>query len=104
MMLHILGFFAVLIPLVYYAPKATAAEVFGSTTGYQNADMWPGYGTSFFVGTLGAAFSSVGADAAVHVSFSRWERYCYGDRLLMPDPDVGRNIQCGSQRAPIYRV
>lgn len=68
MMLHVLGFFAILIPLVYYAPKATAAEVFSSATSYQNAGMWPSYGTSFMVGTLGAAFSFVGADAAVHVS------------------------------------
>jgi amino acid transporter len=68
MMLHILGFFAILIPLVYYAPKATAAEVFSSATSYQNAGMWNSYGTSFLVGTLGAAFSFVGADAAVHVS------------------------------------
>lgn len=74
MILHILGFFAVLIPLVYYAPKATAAEVFGAATSYQNAGMWPNYGTSFLVGTLGAAFSFVGADAAVHVS--RDERLC----------------------------
>ncbi|KAI3390864.1 hypothetical protein diail_8474 [Diaporthe ilicicola] len=68
MLLHVLGFFAILIPLVYCAPKATAAEVFGSTTGYQNQGMWPTYGVSFMVGTLGAAFSFVGADAAVHMS------------------------------------
>lgn len=68
MILHVLGFFAILIPLVYYAPKATAAEVFNSATSYQNAGMWPTYGTSFMVGTLGAAFSFVGADAAVHMS------------------------------------
>lgn len=68
MMLHVLGFFAILITLVYYAPKASAAEIFGATTGYQNGGMWPTYGTSLMVGTLGAAFSFVGADAAVHVS------------------------------------
>lgn len=84
MMLHVLGFFAILIPLVYYAPKATASEVFGSTTGYQNAGMWPTYGTSFMVGTLGAAFSFVGADAAVHVSTSRHEQLPSSwDKLLM---------------------
>lgn len=76
MILHILGSFAILIPLVYYAPKATAAEVFGATTSYQNAGIWPNYGTSFLVGTLRAAFSFVGADAAVHVSRDMRLRQC----------------------------
>lgn len=67
-LLHILGFFAILIPLVYYAPKATAAEVFGPSTGYQNQGMWPTYGISFMVGTVNPALAFAGADAAVHVS------------------------------------
>lgn len=68
MVLYVLGFLAILIPLVYYAPKATAQDVFGVMTGYQNEGMWPTYGKSFMVGTLGAAFSFVGADAAVYVT------------------------------------
>lgn len=78
MILHILGFFAILIPLVYYAPKATAAEVFSSATAYQNVGGWPSYGTSFLVGTLGLAFSFVGADAAVHVSIHEWLDFIRG--------------------------
>lgn len=68
MVLHVLGFFAILIPLVYYAPKASAAEVFGASTGYQNNGMWPTYGISFMIGTVSPALAFAGADAAVHVS------------------------------------
>lgn len=64
LILHVLGFFAILIPLVYYSPKGTASELFST---YLNEGNWPTYGLSFMVGTLGAAFSFVGADAAVHV-------------------------------------
>lgn len=101
MMLHVLGFFAILIPLVYYAPKATADEVFNSVSSYQNAGMWPTYGTAFMVGTLGAAFSFVGADAAVHVS--KDEQLSLPEyKLLTPALDVGRDIQRRRERATLH--
>jgi choline transport protein len=61
---HVLGFFAILIPLVYYGPHADATELFSS---YLNEGGWSTYGLSFMVGSLGSAFSFLGADAAVHV-------------------------------------
>lgn len=65
MILHILGFFAILVPLVYFADHGSAEEVFST---YLNEGGWPTYGLSFMVGTLGLAFAFVGGDAAVHMS------------------------------------
>lgn len=64
LVLHVLGFFAILIPLVYYSPHAQASDVFNTVI---NAGGWPTQGLSFMVGILGFAFAFVGADAAVHV-------------------------------------
>lgn len=66
--LHVLGFFGILIPLTYYAPKGTASEIFSATASHMDLGGWPTYGLSFMVGTLGTAYTFVGADAAVHVS------------------------------------
>jgi choline transport protein len=91
LILHILGFFAILIPLVYYAPKGNASELFSE---YLNEGGWPTYGLSFMVGTLGSAFSFAGADAAVHVGFTS-PTYT---SLLTSNLDVGGDCQCSRQR------
>lgn len=64
LIIHILGFFALMIPLVYYAPHGSASDVFSS---FVNGGGWSTYGTSFMVGSLGSVFAFTGADAAVHV-------------------------------------
>ncbi len=58
LILHILGFFAVLIPLVYMAPHGSAKDVF---TIFVNAGGWETQGLSFFVGILGHVFSFLGS-------------------------------------------
>ncbi len=68
LLIHTLGFFAIMIPIVYLAPRATAEEVF---TTFLNEGNWPTQGLSFFVGIIGVAFAFLGTDAAIHVS-----RYC----------------------------
>lgn len=65
MILHIVGFFAILIPLVYMAPQGKASDVF---TVFMNGGGWPTTGLSFFIGLLGPVFAFGGADGAVHVS------------------------------------
>lgn len=70
LIIHILGFFGVLIPLVYYAPKTPASEIFGQPYGHMNGGDWPTYGLSFMIGMVGCAGAFVGADGAVHVRFS----------------------------------
>ncbi|KAL9023096.1 MAG: hypothetical protein Q9180_008394, partial [Flavoplaca navasiana] len=54
LIIHVLGFFAVMIPLVYMAPHASAKDVF---TLFVNAGGWQTTGLSFFVGIYGNVFS-----------------------------------------------
>ena len=65
MILHVVGYFAVLIPLVYLAPQGNASEIF---TVFLNEGGWPARGLSFLVGLVGPVFAFGGADGAVHVS------------------------------------
>ncbi|KAJ5200042.1 Amino acid/polyamine transporter I [Penicillium cf. griseofulvum] len=65
LIIHILGFFAILIPLTYMADHGTAKEVF---TQFLNTGNFPSQGLSFFIGTVGCIFSFAGGDAAVHMS------------------------------------
>lgn len=85
LIIHVLGFFAVLIPLVYMAPHGDAASVF---TVFLNEGGWQTTGLSFMIGLTGNVFaflgtspsrassllqpvasnsSTVGTDAAIHV-------------------------------------
>ncbi|KAL8831999.1 MAG: hypothetical protein Q9170_005061 [Blastenia crenularia] len=65
LILHIIGFFAILIPLTYLAPHANAHDVFAT---FINAGGWDTQAYSFFVGLVGSAFAFVGADSAVHMA------------------------------------
>lgn len=67
LILHILGFFAILVPLVYLTPTHnSASEVF---TKFHNAGQWSTQALAFFVGLQGNALAFVGTDSVVHVSF-----------------------------------
>lgn len=63
--LHVAGFFAILIPVVYLAPHYDTDFVFRT---FFNLGEFPTNGLSFFVGITGNVFAFVGADAAFHVS------------------------------------
>ncbi|KAI9733682.1 MAG: hypothetical protein M1834_003285 [Cirrosporium novae-zelandiae] len=63
LILHIGGFFAVLIPLVYLAPHSSADDVFAKFLTMGGYDM----GLSWFVGLLTPIFAFVGADGAMHM-------------------------------------
>ncbi|KAH7121473.1 amino acid/polyamine transporter I [Dactylonectria macrodidyma] len=65
LILHILGFFAILIPLVTLGPHGDAKEIF---TTWVNNGGWSSQGISFMVGMMGNAFAFVGTDAAFHMS------------------------------------
>ncbi|KAL9105807.1 MAG: hypothetical protein Q9227_009063 [Pyrenula ochraceoflavens] len=65
LIVHVVGFFAILIPLVYLGPHDSAHNVF---TQFLNEGGWPSQGTSFWVGIVGNVFAFFGADAAVHMS------------------------------------
>ena len=65
LILHILGFFAVLLPLVILGPHAQPSEVFGT---FINSGKWPTNTFSFFVGLLGNVYAFFGADGAIHMA------------------------------------
>lgn len=66
LVLHICGFFAILIPLWVMAPRSTASEVFGT---FNNGGGWSSIGLSILVGMLSPVFTFIGPDSATHVSF-----------------------------------
>lgn len=65
LILHIIGFFAILIPLVYFAPHATGGDVFAT---FLNPSGWETQTYGFFVGLVGPVLGFVGGDCAVHMS------------------------------------
>lgn len=66
LVLHVLGFFAVLVPLVYLAPHGSAASVFKTTL---NGGGWPTQGLSYCVGFIGNVATFVGTEFP-HEQFS----------------------------------
>ena len=65
LIVHIFGFFCIIIPLWVLAPKAPASEVFGT---FENFGGWSSIGAACFVGSITATGSFAGSDAAVHLS------------------------------------
>ena len=66
LVLHVAGFFAVLIPVVHLAPnKASAHDVF---TQFSNGGGWPTQGLSFLIGLIGSVYAMFGCDSAVHMA------------------------------------
>ena len=65
LVLHICGFFAILIPLWILAPKNSTSAVF---TQFSDGGNWGNDGLSCLVGMLSAIFSFIGPDSATHMS------------------------------------
>ncbi|KAJ5587744.1 uncharacterized protein N7459_003509 [Penicillium hispanicum] len=65
LVIHILGFFAILIPLVYMSEHNSSHEVF---LNFNNGGGFSTQTLSWFVGMLGCVFSFAGGDAAVHMA------------------------------------
>ncbi|KAF1995268.1 amino acid transporter [Amniculicola lignicola CBS 123094] len=66
LIIHILGFFGILIPLVYLSPTHNSVKtVF---TAFNNRNGWDSKGLVFFIGLQGSALAFVGTDSAVHMS------------------------------------
>ncbi|KAH8705814.1 amino acid/polyamine transporter I [Talaromyces proteolyticus] len=61
---HLFGFFLVLVPLVYFGPKGDTS-IF---TTFFNGGGWQTQALSFFVGMPGLGFALFGADSTVHMS------------------------------------
>ena len=57
LIIHVCGFFGILIPLVYLAPHGRASDVFGQ---FENGGGWSTQGLSFFVGIVTGVYSFLG--------------------------------------------
>ncbi|KAJ3496009.1 hypothetical protein NLG97_g2979 [Lecanicillium saksenae] len=64
LILHIVGFFGVIITLATFGSKESATVVF---TTFRNEGDWPTQGLSFFVGLLGLIYSFAGVDCSFHM-------------------------------------
>lgn len=67
LIVHILGFFGIMIPLAYMSDHRSKEEVFLQLS---NNGGFKTQGLAWFVGMTSCAFSLAGGDAAVHVCFS----------------------------------
>ena len=64
LIIHIFGFFSILIPLWALSPLNPAEEVF---TEFVNAYGWPTQVLALLVGIIGPVYSLIGPDSAVHM-------------------------------------
>ena len=64
LMLHVVGLFAIIIPLWVLAPRNNTKAVF---TEFTNNGGWPTKGVSFMVGLLPLVVSVLGFDSSVHM-------------------------------------
>ena len=65
LILHVLGFFGIMIPLWVFAPRSDASAVF---TQFNDGGGWGNTGLACLVGILGPVVSLLGSDAATHMS------------------------------------
>ncbi|KAI0531703.1 amino acid transporter-like protein [Xylaria digitata] len=65
LILHILGFFAVIFPLALLSQHNTPTDVFNT---FLNLGDWQTQGLSFSIGIMGNVFAFLGADGAIHMS------------------------------------
>jgi hypothetical protein len=65
LIIHVFGFFGVLIPLWALAPRKSAEAVF---TEFTNDYGWPSQGVGCLVGIIGPMYSLIGPDSAVHMA------------------------------------
>ncbi|CAN9135197.1 unnamed protein product [Alternaria alternata] len=66
LIIHVLGFFGILVPLVYLTPIHNSAKQIFTT--FHNEGAWNTQTLAFFVGLQGNALAFVGTDSVVHMS------------------------------------
>ncbi|PWY92298.1 amino acid transporter [Aspergillus heteromorphus CBS 117.55] len=65
LILHTMGFFAILIPLVYLAPHKDAEFVFGT---FINSSGWQNAGLTWLIGLMGTNLPFIGYDGPCHMA------------------------------------
>lgn len=74
LVLHVLGFFGILVPLIYLSGTHNSAKQVFTT--FNNSGRWPTQTLAFFVGLQGNALAFVGTDSVVHVGLVPFVRLC----------------------------
>ena len=67
LIIHIMGFFGIMITLLTLGPHENAKDVF---TTFINKGGWDSQGLSFCIGMMGTVYAFVGGDGAIHVRHS----------------------------------
>src|SRR5947207_9078300 len=65
LIIHLLGFFTILIPLWILVPRNSLSDVF---TEFLNLGSWLTTGLAFMVSLLSPIYTLIGADSAMHIS------------------------------------
>ena len=65
MVLHVVGFFAVLVPLIYLSAHSDVNVIF---TTFTNEGGWPTQGLAFMTILSGAVFDILGSDSVIHMA------------------------------------
>jgi choline transport protein len=65
MILHIVGFFAILVPMIFLADHADANTIF---TSFSNEGGWPTQGVAFLTTLSVAVFDFLGSDSVIHMA------------------------------------
>jgi choline transport protein len=87
LIVHVLGFFGILVPMVYLSGNYNSAKVIFTT--FNNSGKWPTQALAFFVGLQGNALAFVGTDSVVHVSI-----ICFYTNAQLTHTDVRRSQEC----------
>lgn len=64
LVIHVCGFFAILIPLWIFAPQHTNTQVWAE---FEVSSGWPSVGLAALVGLTGPLYALMGSDSAVHM-------------------------------------
>ena len=86
LILHVCGFFAILIPLWVFSPRTPAATVF---TDFENNGGWSSTALACLVGMTGPVYALIGPDSAVHMCTSLPQLH---------DHETARNANVWAQR------
>ena len=87
LVIHIIGFFCILIPLAYLAPHGSAADVFQKL---ENGGGWSTDGLSFLIGLSSSQYALLGVDAASHMG----EFFKVEAKILQLMASSGRDPRC----------
>ncbi|KAI2631632.1 putative GABA permease [Xylaria nigripes] len=101
LVLHILGFFAVILPLALLSPHRTAKDVFDTWT---NSGLWQTQSLSFSIGIIGNVFAFLGGDGAIHMSEEIRNAAIVVPRSLMTGLTVNGTLGFAMMLATLYSL